>query len=177
MSVLPGHPFNLGEDWRRAIDGGVMDWRTILREYVAAVDWPASLFWRDVASAHPEALVVLSTRESAQVWVESMQATVLRVARKALAPDWKDGRDLVDMVNRFLRESVNADPDSSEPWLDHAQLAAAYERHNEVVRRSVPSSRLVDWRAADGWEPLCAALKCEVPADPFPWTNRREEWG
>jgi hypothetical protein len=30
--------------------------------------------------------------------------------------------------------------------------------------------------AADGWEPLCAALGVPVPDEPFPHTNMRAEW-
>jgi thiamine-monophosphate kinase len=41
---------------------------------------------------------------------------------------------------------------------------------------TVPPERLVDWRARDGWEPICRALGVSVPDEPFPWSNRREDW-
>jgi hypothetical protein len=56
-------------------------------------------------------------------------------------------------------------------WQERDAAIAAYERHNEEVRAAVPPGRLVDWRAADGWQPLCAALDLPVPAVPFPRTN------
>lgn len=61
-------------------------------------------------------------------------------------------------------------------WDDRAALEAYYERHNAEVRREAPADRLLDWRAADGWEPLCAALDLPAPAEPFPHTNTRAEW-
>ena len=39
-----------------------------------------------------------------------------------------------------------------------------------------PASRLLEWRASDGWGPLCAALGAPVPAEPFPHTNSTEDF-
>lgn len=44
MSVIPGHPFDLGDGWDLALTGGTPDWEAVCEGYVAAVDWPASLF-------------------------------------------------------------------------------------------------------------------------------------
>jgi hypothetical protein len=63
-----------------------------------------------------------------------------------------------------------------EEWDDADTAQAFYERHNERVRREAPAGRLVDWRASDGWEPLCTALGIPVPDEPFPHTNTRAEW-
>lgn len=46
MRKLPGHPFDLGDGWRAALAGETPEWSSMLEGYVAAVDWPASLFWR-----------------------------------------------------------------------------------------------------------------------------------
>src|SRR5262245_58265440 len=98
MSTIPGHPFDLGVEWQGALAGAAPDWSQLLAGYVAAVDWPASLFWRDLCSAYPDALVVLSVRDTAEVWWQSAEATILPVARMALAPDWRAGRDLVTLL-------------------------------------------------------------------------------
>jgi hypothetical protein len=44
------------------------------------------------------------------------------------------------------------------------------------VRERIPSDRLLEWRAGDGWKPICDALDLPVPAQPFPHTNTSEEW-
>jgi hypothetical protein len=168
MRVIPGHPFNLGENWDRALAGGTPDWDAVFESFVAAVDWPTSAFWRELSAHYPDTLVILSTRENVQMWLESLDATIMPVVRKALAPDWNEGRGLVNLFERFAGTSQ---------WDDPATLMAAYERHNEAVRKSIPSSRLLDWRATQGWEPICRALNLAVPDEPFPWTNRREDWG
>ena len=168
MSVIPGHPFDLGEGWHQALAGGTPDWDQLFDGFNAAVDWPASMFWAELSAAYPDALVLLSTRDSAETWWQSVAATILPVARMALAPDWNEGRGLLDLLERFT---------GSKQWDDSATLMAAYERHNAVVKRSIPPQRLLEWRASQGWTPLCAALGVPVPNQPFPWTNRREDWG
>jgi hypothetical protein len=168
MSAIPGHPFDLGQEWRSALEGHSPDWEQVFGGYVAAVDWPASAFWRELSEAYPDALVLLSVRDSAKIWYESMKVTVLPVARLALAPEWSEGRDLVDLFERFT---------GTTRWDDEATLMAAYEQHNAEVRATIPPQRLLEWNAKEGWEPLCRALGKPVPDQPFPWTNRRENWG
>lgn len=168
MSTIPGHPFNLGPGWDQALAGETPDWAQLFDGYTAAVDWPASMFWRELSDAYPAALVLLSVRDRAESWWQSAEATFLPVARLALAPDWNDGRGLNQLLERFT---------SSQQWDDPATLMAAYERHNALVRQTIPAHRLLEWQASEGWEPLCRALGVPMPAQPFPWTNRREDWG
>jgi len=150
ISEIPGHPFDLGVGWQPALAGVPIDWVQQFAGYVAAVDWPASFFWREVSAAYPDALVLLSVRESAALWWQSMNATVLPVARRACAPDWSEGRDLLTLLERFTH---------SEHWDDPALLQAAYEQHNAAVRASVPHDRLLERQASEGWAPLCHVLR------------------
>jgi hypothetical protein len=168
MSVIPGHPFDLGEEWNQALAGEFPNWEQVFEGYIAAVDWPASMFWRELSEAYPETLVLLSVRDSAETWRRSAEATILPVARIALAPDWSEGRGLLELLERFA---------GTERWDDPATLRAAYERHNAGVRQAVPPGRLLEWQAAEGWPPLCRALNLPIPDLPFPWLNRREDWG
>ncbi|HXI20021.1 MAG TPA: sulfotransferase [Gemmatimonadales bacterium] len=167
MSVIPGHPFDLGDPWNLALTGGTPDWDGTLAGYSAAVDWPASLFWHQLGEANPGALIVLSERDSAETWLASLQATILPHARLALAPDWTQGRGLATLFEAFT---------GTPRWDDPDTLVAAYLRHNRAVRAAAPRERLLTWRPSDGWEPLCRALHLPVPRDRFPWTNRREDW-
>lgn len=168
MRKLPGHPFDLGEGWRAALADQPIQWSQLLAGYVATVDWPASLFWKELREVHPEALVLLSMRDSPETWWQSVNSTILPIARMALAPDWKDHRDIVTLLERFT---------GTHQWDDPGILMAAYERHNESVRKTVPKDQLLEWRAEEGWEPLCRALDLPIPDEPFPWVNRRSEWG
>ncbi|MFW6097791.1 MAG: sulfotransferase family protein [Chloroflexota bacterium] len=164
MSVIRGHPFDLGRGWKRALSGDAVDWDQLFSGYVAAVDWPASMFWRELSEANPGALVILSVRDTPEVWWRSFNEMVLPPARRSLAPDWTQGRDLATLLERFT---------GTQQW-DHPEtLMEAYERHNATVRKGIPQNRLLEWRATEGWAPICRQLGVPAPDEPFPWIDGR----
>jgi hypothetical protein len=151
--------------WEAAVRDEPVDWDGALRDYAATVDWPAAAFWRELYAASPGAVVLLSTRDSAQTWWRSMENTIVPVLSGPVPdgdPDAARGRAMVleMMRRRFTPE-----------WGDRDAAVAAYERHNADVRRAVPQERLIEWQPSDGWEPICAALGLPVPAEPFPHEN------
>jgi hypothetical protein len=153
--------------WRAATRGDEVDWRSFPPDSAAAVDWPASAFWHELAAAHPDSVIVLSTRESPTQWWESADETIFPVLRNPVQPEHEEWRQ---MVHELLAREIGPQ------WDDAARAQAYYERHNAQVRREAPAERLLEWRATDGWEPLCRALGLPVPDEPFPRVNTREEW-
>lgn len=164
MSVIPGHPFKLGAGWNRTLAEDAYEWDRLFGGYVAAVDWPASIFWRELSEANPAALVLLSVRSTAEVWWRSFSEMILPLARLSLAPDWTEGHGLLTLLERFT---------GSKQWDHPATLIAAYERHNAEVGEGVPRHRLLEWQATEGWEPICRKLGVPVPNRPFPWIDGR----
>jgi hypothetical protein len=167
MTELPDHPYDLGPGWQTALAGGSPDWDEVLRGYVATVDWPASMFWEPLSARHPDAVILLSQRDSGATWYSSFAATVAPACAAPRDPAWTQGRDALTLMERFA---------GTDAWDAPDVLIAAYERHNDHVRKSAPAGRLLEWRPGDGWEPICDALGLPVPDEPFPWTNRREDW-
>jgi sulfotransferase family protein len=153
--------------WRAAIDGEAVDWAAFPPDCVATLDWPASVFWRELAAASPDAVILLSTRASAAEWWESADATVFPYMRKESYPGYEEW---LEMIKALLAREIG------DPWDDRDVLEAYYERHNAAVRREAPPERLLEWRGVDGWEPLCNALGLPVPDEPFPHVNTRAEW-
>jgi hypothetical protein len=152
------------EHWERAAAGTTVDWRWLQREFVATVDFPAAMFWRELLADSQEAVVLLSARDSAQVWWESFARTIVAsLAGEVPAdrPDWARRRAM------NLAVLARLTPD----WRERAAAIQAYERHNDEVRRAVPAERLIDWRPGAGWEPICSALGLAVPSEPFPHEN------
>ena len=168
MSAIPDHPFDLGEGWQRAIAGKEVDWDQLMKPYTAAVDWPASLFWKELSEANPNALVLLSVRKNPDGWWESVNETIMKPARMAFSQDWEEGTDLLKLFERFA---------GTTEWDRPEVLKEAYVRHNDKVRETIPPERLLEWHASEGWEPICEALGRQVPDHPFPWVNKREDWG
>ena len=156
--------------WTAATRGDDVDWPGLLSEFAATVDWPACAFCEQIASAAPDAVVLLSLRESPEAWWSSFERTIAQALKREVPADdeaWVARRraTIAMMEGTFT-------PD----WSDRDAAIAAYERHNQHVRDAVPANRLVEWRPGDGWEPICAALEIDVPTEPFPHTNTSAEF-
>ncbi|HEY1558499.1 MAG TPA: sulfotransferase [Kofleriaceae bacterium] len=149
--------------WTAAARGEQVDWAKLLGKYAAAVDWPASAFWPELAALNPDAIIVLSTRD-AEGWFKSATETIFAPRPAPVAPAMREMLDVM-LENRF-----------TPAVRDHDAAIAAYEKHNAHVRATAPRDRLVEWHPGDGWGPLCAALHLPVPAEPFPHVNTTEEF-
>jgi hypothetical protein len=60
-----------------------------------------------------------------------------------------------------------------DEFADREAVTTAFCRHNQEVRATIASGRLLVMDIADGWEPLCGFLDVPVPAEPFPRVNER----
>ena len=172
------HMFTIKDDpahartWVRALDGldnDLLGVRALLSGCVAAVDWPAAFFWRELLDCNPGAVVVLSVRESARIWWDSFDATVLARKRQPEPLPGDDGSFAV-MRDWLLERTFG------RRWDDAEAAMAGYERRNALVRSQCPPERLVEWMPSDGWAPLCRALGAPEPGEPFPRTNRADEF-
>lgn len=161
MMEVFAHPEHVAV-WQAAARGRAVDWRALFSGYRAAVDWPAASFWPELMKLFPDALVLLSVRD-ADSWWRSAHDTIFPASRQA-PPEWRAMLDDI-FAARFTSRLDDRDT-----------CIAAFERHNTAVREGVPRARLLEWRASDGWDPLCAALGLPVPAEPFPRANTTEEF-
>jgi hypothetical protein len=163
MLELIGRPGDT-EYWERAATGESVTWEWLRRDYAATVDFPAAMFWRELLADSPEAVVLLSTRESGQIWWDSFQRTILQVMSSEVPTEESDWARRRAMTLSVLARLT---PD----WREETEAIDAYERHNQEVRRTVPPDRLIEWQPGDGWEPICSALGVAVPQEPFPHEN------
>ncbi len=148
--------------WLAAANGTLPDWHALFAGFHAAVDWPMASYWEEIASAFPDAIILHSVRD-AEAWWKSASTTIFPTIDAAPEP-WRT------MVRRVFATRFTPDIHDREAAI------AAYEAHNERVRRLAPPARLVEWRAGDGWAPLCRALRIPVPDEPFPHVNTTEEF-
>jgi hypothetical protein len=149
--------------WTSAAQERMPDWNEFFKGYAAAVDWPASAFWPELSEAFPDALVVLSSRDP-EAWWSSAHETIFAKLDSVPNPDF------LAMIEAMFtaRFTFNI--------TDREACIAAFERHNAQVREAVPSGRLLEWQASEGWGPLCKAIGVPIPDEPFPRVNTREEW-
>jgi hypothetical protein len=159
MIEVFAHPDHVAM-WHQAALGNMPDWDALFEGYGAAVDWPAAAYWKPQSEAYPDALILLSTRDS-ESWWKSCDNTIFQVFRSAddkMPPDWT--AMVTEMFTQFAGGPLEKD-----------RAIAAFERHNDNVRATAPPDRLLEWQAGDGWEPICRALGVDVPDEPFPHVN------
>ena len=151
--------------WTAAARGERVDWDALFAGYRAGVDWPQGSLWEPIAAAFPDAIILLSLRDT-DGWWKSASETIFKGigAAESRVPEWHA------MVRELFSRHF------TWPVDDEAAAKAAFERHNADVLARAPKDRLLVWRASDGWGPLCERLGVPVPAEPFPRVNTREEF-
>jgi hypothetical protein len=156
--------------WHEAVHGSPPSWDSLFADHGAVVDLPGAAFWQELATAYPDALVVLSVRESPERWWESISQTLFVPSRPRPAPGTPMA-EFAAMIVDLWKTRLGA-----EDIYDAESMLAAYQRHNDAVRKHADPARLLEWRAVDGWAPLASALGKPVPAEPFPHVNTREQF-
>jgi hypothetical protein len=162
-----------GEHWLAAYEtGGDVDWSQIFEGYPATLDWPTIHFWEELATAYPDARILLTERDPESWW--SSHVSLFQTTAKF-------DRDLTDEQRQWAQESgfarmfdalsaiVPATFDGRV--FDKEHCLRVYEEHYERVRRTVSAERLLSYRVQEGWEPLCRFLGLDVPDEPFPRVN------
>jgi len=162
------------EEWKEFINGEGLS---------ASVDFPMSLYWKDLLKMYPDAKVLLTVRDPVK-WYQSVKNTIrigcsfirestlgapVRIigllrgkpAGPALytceAPTYlgaKYPRGLFGAVDGGVEVAVNF-----------------FNEWKEQVIAEVPADRLLVFDVKQGWEPLCTFLGVPQPETPFPHTN------
>ena len=150
--------------WRDASQGILPDWRAFLGGYASTLDFPACLFWQHIFKEFPKAKVLLLLRDPND-WYESVEATIYQVAKEKIdEPTHLLVRQL--FFGEFLKDQFE----------NRSQAMAVFEKYCTEVKSSVNSTDLVEYSVSEGWGPLCKALSCPVPEEPFPMTNTRPQF-
>ena len=154
--------------WHAAVNGNQPDWNEFLADYTATVDWPACAFWREMSAANPDAVVLLSSRDT-EGWWKSAINTIFAVGDRPATGDPQFDAQRAMALDMFVNTFTPG-------WQDETEAKRAFEAHNANVRASVPADKLIDWHPGDGWGPICAKLGLPVPSEPFPHVNSTDDF-
>jgi Sulfotransferase domain len=171
----PGH----ADFWSSAWRGEPVDWEGVLGGYEATVDWPACTFYEELMERHPEAKVLLSVRDP-EPWYESTRSTIYELSM--LLESSPIARLIFGLISLLVfggfagsRSSIVNDMiwqgTFDGRFEDKAYAIEVFERHNEEVKRRVPSERLLVYEVTEGWVPLCEFLGVPEPEETFPHLN------
>ena len=61
-------------------------------------------------------------------------------------------------------------------FLDKEFMEKLFNEYNEEVKKYVPADKLLVFDVTEGWEPLCKFLHAELPGEPLPHTNKKEDF-
>jgi hypothetical protein len=162
--------------WLSAVkDPEHADWAAVLHGYNSAIDWPAAAYWKELATAFPEAKVILSVRDENR-WYDSMAKTLFKTPLQQSPRLRKWGPPLVIATGNWLAPlfalvEIVIYGRVFGGRFDRASAIAVYRNHNREVETSIPPGRLLVWQPSDGWEPLCRFLDVPTPTEPFPHLN------
>jgi hypothetical protein len=161
----PGH----AAVWDKAARSEAVDWDALFAGYRAGVDWPICHFWREMSVQYPQAKFILTERD-AESWYASISKTIFETLHREADASDPARREQRKMIDYLIAEKT------FPKGLDKDHAIAVYKRHNQEVKDTLPSSRLLVFDAPQGWAPLCEFLNVPVPAAPFPKTNSTEEF-
>jgi len=176
--------------WAKAETGKLTD--SDFKEFVkserlsAAVDYPMSLYWKDLSRLYPNAKVLLTVRDPVK-WYNSVNNTVRQIERftksRTALPlrviSWFSGRSFQPATftcnagtylgARYPRGLFGAIDAGQETSIEF------FNAWRDEVIKEIPSDRLLIFEVKQGWEPLCKFLGVPQPDGPFPRINDTEK--
>jgi hypothetical protein len=169
MKEVPREPGHL-DAWYQFMTGRApMDWHALFRKFEATVDTPACWYYQELVEAFPDAKVILTLREPER-WYESF--VTLRTTVNRFRPLSR----LIPKMTKMYRLIDALQDKIFGGSLERAHCIQVFNAHNAAVQRLVPKDRLLVFRVAEGWEPLCQFLGCPVPEGiPFPHLNEGDQ--
>lgn len=156
--------------WQDVLRASERDWDAVFACYRACVDWPATVFWRELADYYPDARVLLNVRPTAD-WVRSMQATICKLLPNRTEHPDEYAREVLEMAEEVVNRRT-FDGRLDDPSL----LADVFEQRIAEVKEAIEPERLLIFDVREGWEPLCEFLGKPVPEEPFPRGNNAAEF-
>ncbi|SPJ73164.1 uncharacterized protein FTOL_02893 [Fusarium torulosum] len=177
MSVAIGSSKTNLSLWREALDAkfygkgkpwGREEFDKILGLHDAVVDIPAICFVEELVAAYPEAKVIVTQRD-VDSWLENMDSTGGRVLRWPL---WNTlsrwDTSLAGPFYEFSKRAMLANFNTMTDFSENSPARQAFHDHYELVKKTVPVERMLEFRVQEGWEPLCKFLGAEIPDGEFP---------
>jgi hypothetical protein len=160
----------LGSGKKSSATLGRPDWETVFDGYTSAVDGPCAIYYRQIMETFPEAKIILTIRDSER-WYQSTYDTLYQFAVKGKnLPEANSAQArLYRMTNTMIWNGL-----FGGRFPDKQYAIEVFRNRNADVVHSVDPDNLLVYDVRQGWEPLCAFLGVDVPAEDFPHVNDSE---
>ena len=158
--------------WYDISRGEHPNWNRLFSGFNSAVDFPVSLFYKQLINQFPDAKFILTLREFDK-WYISTVNTIYKVPN--ILPDWF--KMVVYPIRMFIAMQVNliwVDLFKNK-FSDRESAKLVYYEHIRSVKKTIPADKLLIYHVKEGWGPLCEFLNVDVPEIPFPKVNDTAE--
>ena len=157
--------------WHDVAMGKPVDWSDIFSQYQATVDYPASVYYKEMLAAYPDAKVIHTARDPER-WYNSTLDTIYQAPH--VFPRWVP--QLIWPLRLWLemQETIIWQKVFNGRFSNRKQAIAIFNDYIAAVQRTVPTEQLLVFNVEEGWEPLCRFLQVPVPNTPFPRVNGRK---
>ena len=180
MEVLLRNPNHVIQ-WENAYLENPVEWDIIFKDYKAIVDFPGSIYYKELAQHYPDAKVVLTIRDP-ESWYKSALKTIfsfdpgvkLKLKMLLKIPFSSVARNLLKVVS--LNDKSIWRKFFEGKFKDHDYVISKFNSHIVEVKQTIPENRLLVFEVKDGWEPLCKFLNLPIPNIPFPNTNSGKDF-
>lgn len=138
--------------------------------YASICDFPVCFFTPDLMDMYPGVKVVLNQRDSGEVWARSAWESLGFLFTWKY---WLVGR-LILTDRLWYRMNMSAVKYCEEKYKVNGLFnATVHDMHYQMVRDEAAKRgvEVLEFRAEQGWEPLCKFLGKEVPDTEFPRLN------
>lgn len=181
MKNLLTNPNNL-HYWTTLKATGTTNWDELYKGYQATVDFPCYPWYKEHMKQYPDAKVILSLRPF-EKWYTSFYSTIWQAQNPTESERAAMGERVaadprlrsVMQVMGFAKQTITEDHFQGK-FLDKEFMEKVFNEHNEEVKKYVPADKLLVFDVSEGWKPLCKFLDVEVPNEPLPHTNKREDF-
>ena len=180
MEFLLRNPAGVNH-WKDAYAGNKVDWDDLFIGYKAIVDFPGSMYYKELAEHYPEAKVILTVRDPER-WYNSVRKTIfafdpgpaIKLKLLLKMPFSATARNLFQVIQ--LNDKSIWEKHFEGKFKDKDYAINNYLSHIEAVKQNIPAERLLVYEVKEGWEPLCKFLDKPTPNTPFPNTNKGENF-
>ena len=168
--------------WNELIDSGKTpaEFKEFLEGsgFRSGVDFPISMFYKELMTAFPEAKVVLTVRNP-ETWHTSVKNSIF-IASKIIEDfackiflKLVGQYDNMQTVTRISSHPPKGFSKGMFPTIADGPEASTefFNKWVAEVKRSVPKDRLLIFECKEGWKPLCDFLDLPIPDEPFPRVN------
>lgn len=168
--------------WLSLKNTSTTNWDELYDGFQATVDFPGYPWYKEHMKQYPDAKVILTIRPF-EDWYASIYSTIWMAGPQTLGQKLKMMSKL--LFNPRLRAVIKCVKFAKRTifgvhlegkFADKAFAEKVFNKHIDDVKAYVPAEKLLVYDVRQGWGPLCQFLGKQVPAEPLPHLNKKENF-